>query len=311
MEGHEHPTTGLGAGKMGSKAIRATKVSLVGLGLTAAVQGVIVLASGSVALLSDTVHNLADGLTSIPLWIAFSLGRRRPTRTYTYGLHRAEDIAGFLIVLAIGGSAVLVAMESIGRLFEPQLIRQVPWVIAAGVVGGLGNELVARYRIRVGREVGSEALIADGRHARSDAWTSLAVVAAGIGAAFGVLWVDPVVGLVVAVVIVFLLIASARGFGRRLLDGVDPRLVATAEETIKAIEGVRDVTELRLRFQGHQLHVSACIAVDPDLSVTAAHETAHRVEHELHHAFTYSVQATIHVDPHGLDDAHQISAHHR
>ncbi|HEY5578456.1 MAG TPA: cation transporter dimerization domain-containing protein, partial [Acidimicrobiia bacterium] len=129
--------------------------------------------------------------------------------------------------------------------------------------------------------------------------------------ALGVLWVDPVVGLVVAVVIVVLLIASARGFGRRLLDGVDPRLVATAEETIKAIEGVRDVTELRLRFQGHQLHVSACIAVDPDLSVTAAHETAHRVEHELHHAFTYSVQATIHVDPHGLDDAHQISAHHR
>jgi cation diffusion facilitator family transporter len=286
-------------------------VSLAGLGATAALQGFIVVVSGSVALLSDTIHNLGDALTAIPLWIAFALGRRRPTRIYTYGLQRAEDLAGLLIVFAIGGSALLVGWESLQRLFEPKLIDQIPWVIAAGVVGAIGNELVARYRIKTGKRIGSEALIADGRHARSDAWTSLAVVAAGIGSAFGVAWVDPVAGLVVAVVIAGLLVPSIRGIGRRLLDGVDPDLVTNAELVIRSVPGVGDVNDLRLRFQGHRLHLTAGIEVDSGLTLAAGHEIAHRVEHELHHALEVPLTSTIHVEPEGLKEVHQGVAHHR
>lgn len=303
LQGHRRDTS--------AEGIRATKISLVVLGATAAIQAVIVVFSGSVALLSDTVHNLGDALTAIPLWIAFSLGRRRPTRTYTYGLHRAEDIAGLLIVMAIGASALLIGWESFRRLSEPRLIDHIPWVIAAGVVGAVGNELVARFRTRIGRRISSEALIADGRHARSDAWTSLAVVAAGVGAALGVPWIDPVAGLVVAAVILGLLIMSAKGIGRRLLDGVAPELVEAAERVILDVDGVHGVEDLRLRFHGHQLHVSASVAVDPGVNVQIGHETAHAVEHQLHHAFAFPVVAIIHINPHGLDDAHRVTDHHR
>jgi cation diffusion facilitator family transporter len=292
------------------QGIRATKISLIGLGLTTALQAVIVVFSGSVALLSDTVHNLADALTAIPLWIAFSLGRRRPTRSYTYGFHRAEDAAGLVIVLTIGASAALIIWESTRRLVEPRLIEQIPWVIAAGLVGAVGNELVARYRIRVGRGIGSEALVADGQHARADSLTSLAVVAAGLGAALGAAWVDPVAGLIVAAVILGLLVRSARTMTRRLLDGVEPALVDKAEAVIAGVEGVRDVADLKVRWQGHRLHVSASISVDPEITVTAGHETAHTAEHELHHAFEVPLTAVIHIDPHGRSNAHEATAHH-
>ena len=170
--------------------IRATKVSLIVLGVTAGLRAMIAVVSGSVALMSDTIHNLGDALTSIPLWIAFALGRRGPTRSYSYGFHRAEDLAGLVIVAAIGLSAVLIVIESLGRFVEPRLMGSVPWVIAAGLIGALGSELVARYRIRVGNRIGSAALVADGHHARIDALTSLAVVVAAVGATIGAAWVD-------------------------------------------------------------------------------------------------------------------------
>lgn len=295
----------------GSIGIRATKVSLIGLGVTALVQGVIVAFSGSVALLSDTLHNLTDALTAIPLWIAFAWGRKAETRTYTYGFRRAEDFAGLLIVGAIGASAVLVVWQSVERLIEPRLMDNIPWVIAAGIVGALVNELVARYRIAVGLRIGSEALIADGHHARSDAWTSLAVVAAGLGAAFGAAWVDPIAGLVVAVGIVVLMARSARRISRRLLDGVEPEILTQIETTIGSVEGVEELTELRARWHGHQLRVAADIAVDPAISVAEGHDIAHEVEHALHHDFTTPVHAVIHIEPHGQDHAHQVTAHHR
>ncbi len=256
---HDHgPATGLL--DTGAVGIRATKVSLVGLGVTALIQAVIVVFSGSVALLSDTLHNLTDALTAIPLWIAFALGRRPATRRYTYGFNRSEDMAGLLIVVVIAVSAALVIAESVQRLIEPRLIDHVPWVIAAGIVGGLGNELVARYRIRVGRAIGSEALVTDGRHARTDALTSVAVVAAGVGAGFGASWVDPVAGLVVAVPILWLLVKSVRLIGRRLIDGIDPELVDEIAETISGVEGVEAVEELRVRWHGHQLRIAASVA---------------------------------------------------
>lgn len=295
----------------GAVGIRATKVSLIALGITAAIQAVIVVFSGSVALLSDTLHNLTDALTAIPLWIAFALGRRKATRRYTYGFNRAEDIAGLVIVLAIGASAILVIWESIQRFIEPRLIDHIPWVIVAGIVGALGNELVARYRMRVGRSINSEALITDGRHARTDALTSLAVIVAGVGAAFGAAWVDPAVGLVVAGVILVLFARSARRMTRRVLDGIDPEIVDEVAGIIRGVAGVHQVTDLRVRWHGHQLRVAASVAVDPDVTVKEGHDTAHDVEHALHHHFTFPITALIHVSPHGVPGAHDSTAHHQ
>lgn len=294
----------------GEVGIRATKVSLVGLGITALIQAVIVVVSGSVALLSDTLHNLTDALTAIPLWIAFALGRRPATRRYTYGFNRVEDWAGLVIVVAIGVSAGLVIWESAQRLVEPRLIDQIPWVVAAGGVGALGNELVARYRIRVGESIGSEALVTDGRHARTDALTSLAVVAAGVGAGFGLAWVDPIAGLAVAVPILWLLARSARRIFRRLIDGIEPEVLDTASSAIADVDGVDSVDDLRVRWHGHQLRITASISVAPTLSVKEGHDIAHAVEHGLHHAFGTPVAATIHVEPSDDPERHDITAHH-
>lgn len=294
----------------GAVGVRATKVSLVGLGITALIQAVIVVASGSVALLSDTLHNLTDALTAIPLWIAFAVGRRPATKRYTYGFNRAEDWAGLVIVVAIAISAALVIWESARRLVEPRLIDQIVWVIAAGFVGALGNELVARYRIRVGKSIGSEALITDGRHARTDALTSLAVVVAGIGAAMGQAWVDPVTGIVVAVPILWLLARSARRIFRRLIDGIEPEVVEKAASTITEVGGVDSVDELRVRWNGHQLRIAASVSVAATLTVKEGHDIAHMVEHELHHAFSTPVVVTIHVEPTDDPDRHNVTAHH-
>lgn len=203
------------------------------------------------------------------------------------------------------------AWESVQRLIEPRLIDHIPWVIAAGIIGALGNEVVARYRIKVGQSIGSEALVADGRHARADAMTSLAVVAAGIGAAFGAAWVDPVAGLLVAVGILALLVRSARRMTRRLLDGVEPELVEEAAATIRSVDGVLDVGDLRIRWHGHQIHIAASVAVDPGLSVKLGHDIGHAAEHELHHRFSSPVVAVIHIDPHAQPDSHTAVAHHK
>ncbi|MEV6816743.1 cation diffusion facilitator family transporter [Micromonospora sp. NPDC051296] len=286
------------------EGLRALWISLVGLGITAAAQGVIVVFSGSVALLGDTLHNVTDALTAVPLAIAFLLGRKAATRTYTYGYGRAEDVAGIIIVAAIAASAVAAAWTAVDRLLHPAGMTHIPWVAGAGLVGFVGNELVARYRIRVGRRIGSAALVADGLHARTDGFTSLAVVAAAGGAALGWSWADPVVGLGIAVAITFVLKDAAREIYRRLMDGVDPTLVDQAETTLRGIHGVRDVSAVRLRWIGHRLHAEADLVVDADLSLIAAHEIAADAEHQLTHTVARLTSATVHTDPHSHPGRH-------
>jgi cation diffusion facilitator family transporter len=307
--GHDHEH-GTALADTGAAGVLASKVSLAGLGVTAALQAALVVFTGSVALLSDTIHNLADGLTAIPLWIAFALGRRASSRRFTFGLGRAEDLAGLVILVAIAASAGVAAWESIRRLIEPQTLEHVPWVIGAGVIGAAGNELVAEYRIRVGRRISSEALIADGQHARADALTSLAVVAAGIGAAVDAAWVDPAAGLIVAAMILVLMRhAGTRIFGR-LLDAIDPDLVETARDTASVVEGVESVDHIRMRWHGHRMLITMVAAVDPQLTVSDGHHIAQEISHRLIHAFPFGVDALVHIDPAGDTAAHQLTAHH-
>lgn len=277
--------------------IRAVKVSLIGLAATAAMQVVIAVVSGSIALAADTIHNFSDALTAVPLWIAFSLGRRAATRRYTYGYGRAEDIAGLFVIGMIALSAIIAGYEAILRLIHPVAVEHVAWVAVAGIVGFLGNEGVASYRIRVGRRIGSAALVADGLHARTDGFTSLAVLFGAIGVALGYPIADPVVGMIITVAIVAVLYRAVRDIFRRLMDAVDPSLVDTAEACLAARPGVRSVRSIRMRWIGHQLHADAELDIDPNTSLEDAHRIAHDAEHELTHAVPKLNSALVHAYP--------------
>lgn len=298
-DGHTHDHAGRvdDALRDSAAGIRAVKLSLVALGATAVIQVAIVVASGSVALLADTIHNFSDALTAVPLWIAFSLSRRTATRRYTYGLGRAEDLAGLFVVAVIGISAVVAAGEAVNRLLHPAPLSHLGWVAAAGVVGFLGNELVALYRIRVGKRIGSAALRADGMHARADGLTSLAVVAGAVGVALGFPAADPIIGLLIAAAIVVVMVVAARDVFARLLDSVDPELVDTAYQTLRARPGVLGVQRVRMRWVGLRLDADVELDVDPELSLRQAHDLAHDAEHALTHAIPKLDTAVVHAYP--------------
>ncbi|MGW7578482.1 cation diffusion facilitator family transporter [Streptomyces sp. NPDC054765] len=293
------------------EGMRTLWLSLGILGLTTVIQAIVVAVSGSVALLGDTIHNAADALTAVPLGIAFVLGRRAANRRYTYGYGRAEDLAGIAIVLTIAASSALAAYEAVDRLLNPRDVTHLWAVAAAAVVGFIGNEWVARYRIRTGRKIGSAALVADGLHARTDGFTSLAVLLGAGGAAIGWRAADPIVGLLITAAILMVLRDAAREVYRRLMDSVDPALVDTAEEALRAVDGVRGVGQVRMRWIGHALRAEADIVVDPDLTVVQAHALAVAAEHALIHAVPRLTAATVHTDhtTHG-SDPHGALAHH-
>ena len=295
-----------------ARGVRALKMSLGALLLTGALQLVVVLASGSVGLLSDTLHNFADAFTALPIWLAFIVGRRVATRRFSYGFGRAEDLAGVVVLLFIAASSVVAAYVAIERLLHPTEIRLLWAVVIAGVVGFLGNELVARYRIKVGREIGSAALVADGLHARADGFTSLAVVLGAAGVALGFPAADPIAGLLITVLILVVLKDAARDVLMRIMDGVDPSILDASEVALRTVPGVESVGEVRIRWIGHRLHAEAEVHVDESLSVVAAHEIAERARHALLHDVQHLASAIIHADPcgHGGEDHHAVLAHH-
>ena len=278
---------------------RALLRSLVILAAAAAVELAVVGLSGSVALLGDGLHNLADASSAVPLLVAFGLARRPPTKRFTYGYGRAEDVAGLFIVAVIALSSALAAFESIDRLFHPRHVGDLWAVAAAALVGFAGNELVARYRIRVGHRIGSAALVADGLHARVDGLASLAVLVGVGGLALGWPLADPLAGLVVTAAFVGVLRSAVRRVGARLLDAVDPRLVDQVDATVKNVPGVICVREVRMRWVGHSLRAEIDATVAATLSVTEAHDVAHRAEGDLHRRIARLAGASVHVSPAG------------
>ncbi|GAA0656942.1 cation diffusion facilitator family transporter [Streptomyces thermocarboxydovorans] len=293
------------------EGMRTLWISLAVLGITTVVQAMIVALSGSVALLGDTIHNAADALTAVPLAIAFLLGRRAANRRYTYGYGRAEDLAGVLIVATIAASAVLAAYAAVDRLLNPRDITHLWSVSGAALAGFTGNEWVARYRIRTGRRIGSAALVADGLHARTDGFTSLAVLLGAGGTALGWRAADPVVGLLITVAILMVLKDAAREVCRRLMDSVDPDLVATAHAALRGVDGVLGTGAVRMRWIGHVLRAEAEIVVDARLTVVEAHRIAVAAEHALMHAVPRLTAATVHTDHTPVEgDPHAALDHH-
>ncbi|WP_081620538.1 cation diffusion facilitator family transporter [Nocardiopsis potens] len=311
---HDHDTaerfdSALESSRLG---VRTLVWSFLALMATAALQAVVVAFTSSVALLGDTVHNFADALTALPVGAALLLGRRAATRRFTYGLGRAEDLAGVVVVVLIAASAAAAGYEALNRLADPGQVSHLWAVAAAGVVGFAGNELVARWRIRVGRRIGSAALVADGAHARADGFTSLAVVGGAAGVALGFPLADPLVGLGITVAIAIVGYGAAKQVGARLLDAVDPHLVRAAEQAARAVEGVAGADDVRMRWIGHGLRAELSVAVAAELSVAEAHRIAHRVEHAVLHAVPRMRAVVVHTEPeHQAEAAHAEVAHHR
>lgn len=294
------------------QGVRAVKISLFLLLGTTVLQFIVVLISGSVALLADTIHNFSDALTAVPLWIAFILARRPASRRYTYGFGRAEDLAGLFIVVVVALSAVVAGWQSIDRLIHPQPLHNLGWVAAAGLVGFAGNEAVAIYRIRIGRKIGSAALVADGVHARMDGFTSLAVVLGALGVWAGFPLADPIVGLLIAAAIVVLLWGTVRSIGRRLMDGIEPELVDRARSALAGTPGVEAVPALQLRWIGHRLQGNATIQV-ADMPISAGQQIVRDAERRLGQALPnldgISVRAaTVPADVDAVADAEVLSA---
>jgi cation diffusion facilitator family transporter len=294
------------------RGVRALKISLVGLGATAVLQLAVALASGSVALLNDTFHNFADAFTALPLWLAFSLGRRLPSARYPYGYGRAEDLAGGAVVAMIAVSAAVAAWEAIDRLVRPTEVRYLGAVAAASLIGFVGNELVARHRIRVGQEIGSAALVADGLHARTDGISSLGVLAGAAGVAAGFERADAIAGLVIAALIVSVLRQAAGDVLARLMDAVDPALADQTRAVLAGVDGVVGVGHVRIRWVGHRLHGEAEITVDADLTLAVAHGIAEEARHRLLHDLPKLTGVIIHTDPceHDGVDHHADVQHH-
>jgi cation diffusion facilitator family transporter len=294
---HGHQTAALDAALATDRGIWAVKVSLVALLITAIFQIFIVAISGSVALLADTIHNFSDALTAIPLGLAFTLSRRARNSRFTYGYGRAEDIAGVIIVLMILFSAIEAIYQSIFKLINPQPITNIGWVAVAAVIGFLGNELVAVFRIRTGRQIGSAALVADGNHARTDGFTSLAVLAGAIGAWFGYPLLDPIIGIGIGVAILVIVWKSARDMYYRVMDAVDPEITELVSSIAAQAEGVMEVNNVAIRWVGHRQRTEFHIIVDCQMPTCQSHKIAETVRHDLFHAMPALADVTIHVDP--------------
>jgi cation diffusion facilitator family transporter len=308
--GHEHGR--VDADLYGNKAgLRAVQISTAGMFLVAAIQFAIAGIGGSAGLFADALHNLGDVLTTVALWIAFVLSNRAANHRYTYGYYRSEDLAGIFIVLVIIASAVAAAVESIQKLTSGAIPTQIYLSMAAALIGVAGNEILAQYKIRVGKRINSVPLIADGQHSRIDGLTSLAAFVGLVGVALGFPIADPIAGLVITVVILTVVYSTARSVLQRLLDAVDPRLIPSILTTVSEVPGVEAVTDPRARWVGHTLHVSLNIEVDPELTITKAHAIAEEVRHRLFHEIDGISEAIIHTDPTSHhEDFHQLMAHH-
>jgi cation diffusion facilitator family transporter len=280
--GHGH-THGVMDATIASTAqgIWAIKWSFVILALTAIFQLAIVGISGSVALLADTIHNVGDAGTAIPLWVAFVLARRKPSARFPYGLGRVEDLAGIAIVLVILFSAIVAGYESIHRLIDPRPITQLGWVAVAGIIGFIGNEAVAVLRIRTGRKINSAALIADGYHARTDGLTSLAVLLGAFGVWLGFPLADPIIGLLITVAIFGIVWQSAKSVFTRMLDGLEPDVIPELRHAAGHVPGIQRITDIKARWIGHKLHADVEILVDPHLELAEANKIAAALEQEL------------------------------
>jgi cation diffusion facilitator family transporter len=276
------------------QANRAVAVSAAGLTATGVIELLVALVTGSVALLSDALHNLSDVSTSIAVFIGFRASRKSPTARYPYGYERAEDLAGIGIALVIWASAVLAGYESIHKLLHHGRTSDAGLGIAAAAIGIIGNQVVARYKLRVGRRINSATLVADARHSWLDALSSAGALVGLVAVLAGLPWADAVAGVVVTGFICHVGWEVTSELVHRLLDGVDPEVVTTAERVALESPGVRHA-HARARWTGRTLRVEVEGWVDATTSVAGAdrigQDVATRLSAELPELRSFSWMA--------------------
>lgn len=269
-----------------ARGIWAIKWSFIILFITALFQIIVVIFSGSVALLADTIHNVGDAVTAIPLWIAFAFARLKPTKRFTYGYGKVEDIAGVIIILIILFSASIAGYESVQRFFHPQKIEYLWAVVAASIIGFGGNEGVAIFRIKVGKEINSAALIADGYHARIDGFTSLAVLFSALGVWLGFPIADPIIGVIITITILKIVWDVSKMIFTRLLDGVEPKVIEEIHHSLSHIHDI-EIKQVRARWLGHKLNIEIRITLSSTYTINEANHITDKIRQELMHHMNY------------------------
>jgi cation diffusion facilitator family transporter len=261
-------------------ANRAIAVSAIGLGATGLVELLLALFTNSVGLLGDAIHNLSDVSTSAVVFLGFRLSRRPPTERYPYGLDRAEDLAGVGIAVVIWASAAFAGYESVRKLVEHGHTAHVGVGIVGAALGIVGNQVVARYKLVVGRRINSATLIADARHSWLDALSSAGALVGLVAVALGQPWGDPVAGLAVTAFICHVGYEVTSDVIHRLADGVDPAVIAAAETAAGSVPGVIHA-HARARWTGRTLRVEIEGWVDPDLTARDADTLGRQVASAL------------------------------
>ena len=280
-----------------ARGLWAVKWAFLGLTLTAVVQAGVFLLSDSVALLADLIHNVADASTAIPLGLAFLIGRWKPTQRFSYGYGRVEDLAGVAVVVTIAFSALVTGYESLERLLHPQPLNHLGAMAVAGLIGFFGNGAISLFRIRVGKEIGSAALIADGYHARADSLVSIAVVLGALGVWLGYPQADPIIGLSITAMLLRIVWETAQTMLVRMLDGVDPEVIQEIHHAVEHVSDVQALNNVKARWLGHRLYAEVAIAVPSHLSIAAGEDIAARVRAQLQEHIPYLAHAVVQVQP--------------
>lgn len=268
-------------------ANRAVAVSAIGLGITGGVELAVALVTGSVGLLGDALHNLSDVSTSAVVFFGFRMSKRAPTPRYPYGYERAEDLAGLGVALVIWISALFAGYESILKLINGTGTRNLTLGIAAAALGIAGNLAVSWYKRRIGQRIHSSALIADARHSRLDAMSSVGAMVGLFLVALGYPIGDPIAGLAVTVLIVHVGLEVTREVLHHLLDGIEPELierviaVAASAPRVEAVDGARGRWTGRVVRLELELRMARGAAVDDAVATQAWIEEHVRAEHEM------------------------------
>jgi cation diffusion facilitator family transporter len=308
---HAHPASLTGA-EGTREGLRAIRLAAIALGASAGIRLTIAAMSGSVGLLAAGLDDLGDVLTTIALSVAFVASRRAADRRYTFGYQRFEDLSGVLVVAVIWASVAFATYEAITKLAGDHEVTRIGIAMGAAALGLLANGFAGVYKIRVGRRISSEPLVADGKHALADGLSSIAALGGLIAVRAGYPAADPIAAFVVVLAIVAVAVDATRRVLARLLDAVDPTIVGRIEHSAKHTAGVASLGRVQARWAGRSLYVTITVAADGHLSLDETHTIAENVAHAILHDVPGVAQVDVHVDPwepHG-DQAHARTAKH-
>ena len=263
--------------------------------------------SGSYGLISEGAHTLSDVATSIIAYIGFRIGQKPADDEHPIGHGRAEAISGLVIVVFLAIVSYEIITGAVDKIMHPYLIT-VPSTLAAimAVFGILVNLKISDYIIKIGKEIKSPALVADGKHQRTDIFSSVAVLAGVVGSNMGFPILDPLVGFVIG----FLIIKTAIEIAKENTDNIMGKV--PSEDLINEIKRIADETtknntahDIKVDYFGSYATVSLHVALDGDMSLNESHKIVHLVQENIVNEIPMVKSAVVHACPIGLEYEHK------